>query len=362
MADMDAATLFEIAEEVTSSTDLDIVLEKVGVVMKKLLDCDASSIMLLDETKKNLYFKVATGDKSRIMKKLTIPVGVGVAGWVAQNLRPVIIEDVRKDPRFAGQFDKTSGFITKNLICVPMFSKGEAIGIVEVLNRKIGTFGDKDLSLLTHLSGLASVAITNARLVQEQRNFFSHILEVVALGIEALGSQFRGHPWRSQRLAMMLGRTLELTPKEMTDLTHASLLHDIGYFAVRSPRYLDFLGIHLTVENAAAQQETLHPVLGEKMLSGVDVFKNIGPIIRHHHESYDGTGFPDKLQGKAIPVGARIVALVEVVEDIRFQCRSMQAEEFRTQVVTEINNISGKKLDPLVCRAFLDLIEDIDIL
>lgn len=360
---MDAATLFEIAEDVTSSTDLDVVLEKVGLVMKKMLNCEASSIMLLDESRKNLFFKVATGEKSRIMKKLTIPTGVGVAGWVAENLRPVIIQDVQKDSRFAGQFDKTSGFVTKSLICVPMFSKGEPMGIVEVLNKNEGSFTDADLSLLTHLAGLASVAIVNARLMQDQRNFFSHILEVLALGIEALGPQFQGHPWRSQRLAVVLARSLELTQKEIADLTHASLLHDIGYFAVKNSRYLESLNLTLSGAGGGnGQAEALHPVLGEKILSGVDMFKGIGPLIRHHHENYDGTGFPDRLKGKDIPMGSRILALVELVEEARFQFQTLPPEELKRKIAAQVGHGGGNKLDPDVCRAFLDLIEDFDIL
>lgn len=352
---MDITSLFEIAEEVTSSTDLDTVLHKIGMVSKKLLNCEASSIMLLDESRKSLYFKVATGEKGRAVQKFVVPVGVGVAGWVAKNLRPVIIEDTTKDPRFTGQFDKTSGFITKSLICVAIFSKGEPIGVMEVLNKIEGKFTQADLGLLTHLAGLASVAISNAQLVQQQRNFFAHGLEILALAIEALGPAYVGHPWRSQRLAVTLARRLELSHSEISDLTHASLLHDIGALGERNPRYLESLGLS---RSAYDGEGGLHAVVGESMLSGVEIFKGVRTLVRHHHEHFDGSGGPDHLSGKDIPIGARILALVEVVEDLRHQMRQAPPEDIRAQMMTEINNLSGKKLDPAVCRAFLENLQE----
>jgi hypothetical protein len=358
---MDAAALFEIAENVTSSTDLDTVLEKIGSVAKKLLGCEASAIMLLDDSRKHLYFKVATGERAGSIRRLSVPVGVGVAGWVAQNLKPVLIKDVKDDPRFTGQFDKASGFATRSLICVPMFARGEIIGIAEVLNRTEGTFSEQDLGLLTQLSSLAAVAITNARTVQEQRNFFSHILEVLTIGIESLGPQFQGHPWRSQRLASLLARRLEISHREMTDLLNASLLHDIGFIATRVPGYLK--GLTLTpAESAVTKLDPvlLHPIIGERMLTGIDLFKGALPLIRHHHENFDGSGFPNRLRGREIPLGSRILCLVELVEEIQAQVR-LSPEVRREQVKTEVANLAGTKLDPQVAQAYLDALEEEDL-
>ncbi|MBI4668215.1 MAG: GAF domain-containing protein [Elusimicrobia bacterium] len=355
---IDATSLFEIAEEITSSTDLDTVLNKIGLVAKKLLNCEASSIMLFDESRKSLYFKVATGEKGTAIKRFVVPVGVGVAGWVGQNLQPVIIKDTSKDPRFTGQFDKSSGFITRSLICVPMFSKGEPIGIMEVLNKTEGKFDDSDMALLTHLAGLASIAITNARLVQDQRNFYAHMLEVLALAIESLGPRFIGLPWRSQRMAATLGRLLGLGAKDLTNLSYASLLHDIGYLAQNNSRYIELLGIAAPpVVSNRENKEGFHAVLGEQMLSGIDLFKGALPLIRHHHENFDGTGYPDRLAAGAIPLGARVIALLVVVEDVRYQLRGASAQDLRAQIKAEVTNFSQWRLDPDIVKVFLEALE-----
>ena len=216
----------------------------------------------------------------------------------------------------------------------------------------------QDTGLLTHLAGLASVAITNARTIQEQRNFFSHILEVLSLAIESLGPQFHGHPWRSQRIASLVARRLELPPKELSNLAHASLLHDVGFLGARVSTFTRGFNFNFAELGGKWDPEYLHPVLGEKMLSGVEIFKGALPIIRHHHEAVDGTGYPDRLKGNEIPIGSRILALVEVIENIRYQLRNASPEEVIAQAKQEVSNLSGSHLDPKVVGAFLEAVAE----
>ncbi|MBI4064431.1 MAG: GAF domain-containing protein [Elusimicrobia bacterium] len=358
---IEAASLFEVAEELTSSTDLDTVLQKIGLSAKKLLNCEASSIMLFDETRKNLYFKVATGDKGKAVVRYVIPTGVGIAGWVGQNLEPVVVEDTSKDPRFTGQFDKSSGFVTRSLICVPMFFKGEPLGVLEVLNKTEGRFDQRDLALLNSVASLASIAVNNARRVEEQRNFFAHILEVLALAIESIGPKYVGRPWRSQRLAAYVGRRLGLAAKDLANLAHASLLYDVGFLAAKNTRYLELLNISFSQLKVDGHKESLHAILGERMLSGVELFKGALPIIRHHHEHFDGSGHPDGLSGAAIPMGSRIIALTDVVEDVRYELRTIAAQELKTRIIHEVSNLKSSRLDPQVVDAYLDLVKEEDI-
>src|SRR5262249_13158509 len=160
--------------------DLDFLLQKIGAAAEKLLDSEASAIMLVTDDGKNLFFKVASGDKAKALKTMTLPIGKGIGGWVAQNRKPEVVADTRSDPRFAGQFDKASGFVTRSLMCVPMLFRGELVGVVEVLNKKSGTYTEEHTVVLSSLANLAAVAITNAKIVSEQKNFFSHTLELLA--------------------------------------------------------------------------------------------------------------------------------------------------------------------------------------
>lgn len=360
---VDSVNLLEIAQDITSSTDLDTVLGKIGLITKKLLNTEASSIMLVDETAKNLYFKVALGDKAGTIKKFRVPIGTGIAGWVAQNLKPLMVNDVFRDARFAAEFDRATGFETKSLLCAPMFARGSLLGVVEVVNKIDGAFTEHDLGLLVHLAGLAAIAINNAQLVEGQRNFFSHILEVLALSIETISPKFIGHPWRSQKIALACARRLNIAPEEISDLAQASLLHDIGYLVAKNPKWAEALGVAALPQGPISERqlEFLHPVFGEKVLSGVELFRGCLPLIRHHSENFDGTGFPDKLRGKNIPLGAKILGLVEVVEEVRATLGSSSREKLLEQVKGEVIRLSSTKLDPVVAQAFLAALEDDEI-
>src|SRR5688500_7193186 len=121
--DMDvdlALELFSIAGSLNSTLDLDMLLQKIGAAAEQLTESEASSIMLVTDDKKHLVFRVASGEKAKALKTMTLPIGQGIAGWVAQNRQPQVVNDTKSDPRFAGKFDKASGFQTRSLLCVPM--------------------------------------------------------------------------------------------------------------------------------------------------------------------------------------------------------------------------------------------------
>ena len=346
-----AHDLFDIAGSLSSTLDLDSLLRKIGLASERLLQAEASSIMLLDDLGTHLFFKVATGEKAHIMKRMTIPLGTGIAGWVAQHFKPIIINDVQSDPRFSGKFDKASGFVTRSVICVPMLLEGDLIGVVEVLNKRDDAgFSETDLGLLSSLAGLAAVAITNAKLAQDQKNFFAHVLEILTMAVESSHAKMQLHPTRSAELACSLARFLELEERAYKDLYYAALLHDLGYLGIRNLRLLGQFGF-APVEPL----ENLHPALGAQILSGIRLLQGAVPVIRHHHENFDGSGYPDRLSGENIPWGARILRLIEAVEELRMQ--GFKGADLKKQAVLEAKHGAGSRFDPKIVRAFVDWAE-----
>jgi len=344
-----ALELFSIAGSLNSTPDLDYLLEKIGAAAERLLDSDASAIMLMTDDKKSLFFKVAGGEAGAKLKKMTLPVGQGIAGWVAKHGKSEIVADTTQDPRFAGQFDKKSGFITKSLICVPMFFRGELIGVAEVLNKRHGTYTEKDVSLLSSVAGLASVAITNTRIIQEQKNFFSHVLELLVGMIEVTKPRMLEHPNRSARLACAVARAMGYDDYQYRMVYYAGLLHDIGYVGFKNPKILAEVGI-------TNPTEELHPILSCKMLDGIKMLEGALPIIRHHHEKYDGTGFPGRLKGEEIPEAARILAIVESLEEMRMMV-TMPRPELYAKAVQELKDGKGTRYDPQIADIIVEILE-----
>ncbi len=344
-----ALELFSIAGSLNSTPDLDFLLAKIGTAAERLLDSEASAIMLVTDDRKSLYFKVAGGTAGAALKKMTLPIGQGIAGWVAKEGKPEIVQDATKDPRFAGQFDKKSGFITRSLVAVPMFFRGELVGVCEVLNKRTGTYSNEHIGLLSSLANLASVAITNTRVIQDQKNFFSHVLELLSGVIEVSKPRNFDHPNRASRLGCALVRAMGGDDYLYRMMYYAGLLHDIGYVGFKNPRILAQVGITTPTEEQ-------HPVLSVKMLEGIKMLEGALPIIRHHHENYDGTGYPGKLKGDAIPEGSRILRIIEEIEELRIN-GGVPPQQLVEYAVKEVQAGKGTRFDPTFADAICELLQ-----
>jgi hypothetical protein len=343
-----ALELFSIAGSLNATFDLDFLLQKIGAAAERLTDSEASSIMLVADDKKNLFFRVASGEKAKALKTMTLPIGQGIAGTVASSRKSMIVSDTKNDPRFAGKFDKASGFVTRCLMCVPMVFRGELVGVVEVLNKKSGLYSDDHLELLASLAGVASVAIVNARIIAEQKNFFSHVLELLAAVIETERPGLDGYPVRAARLACTIGRALGVDEYEYRMIYYAGLLHKIGYIAFRSPRLLAQLGV------SSAGDEML-PSFSARVLEGIKMLEGAIPMIRHHQEHWDGSGLPGKLHGEEIPLGGRILCLVSDMERLRMQ--GLRGPELGERALKEAHAGAGTLYDPKVVEAFAAVLE-----
>jgi len=352
---MDPVELLALAGNLNSILDLDYLLQRIGDAAEQMLDCEASSIMLMDDSRKFLYFKVVTGEKGSALKKMTVAVGEGIAGWVALNRQSVVVNDARNDPRFAAQYDRQSGFKTRQLLAVPMIARGELIGVAEVLNRRDDRpFAEKDVSVLTSLSNLASIAILNTKLIQDQKNFFSHVLELLGTAIESSRPGFDSHTTHAAYLSCAIAKRLGVEDPEYRYLYYAGLLHDIGYVGLKSRRMVQESGM-LT----ATSQDEAHVAMSVKMLEGINIFQGALPIIKFHHENFDGTGFPDRLSDGQIPLGARILRLVEAMEELRMAA-GLTGPALREAALRESKAGSGTRFDPQVVSAFQQLLAEED--
>jgi response regulator RpfG family c-di-GMP phosphodiesterase len=294
---------------------------------------------------------VASGQKGQFLKKVIIPLETGIAGWVARTWKPLVVNDVTKDERFTGQVDKQSGFRTRSILAVPMILSGELIGVCEVVNKRTGPFTDQDLATLANLSGLAAVAILNARLVQDQKNFFSNMFEVLTCAVESQNSKFVGHSSRVAELACAVGKSLNLSEENYRNLYYGALLHHVGVIVLNN----DMILLRAGVSSQDIAREHLYPVLGAQLLCGIKLLSGAIPLVRHHREYYDGTGFPDKLKKDDIPLGARIICLAEHVEILRMW--GLRGPELTVQSIRMAREGSGTRFDPEVVRAFAELTE-----
>lgn len=160
------STLIEVNGLISSSLDLDRILENVMTISKQVMNADASSLMLIDEKTNELVYQVALGKVGeRLKKEFRLKMGQGIAGSVAEEGRPLLIEDVYTHPKFYKGHDEATGYRTKSMIAVPLKVGERIIGVAQVINRLDGNpFDTDDLDLFISLCSLAAIAIDNARL------------------------------------------------------------------------------------------------------------------------------------------------------------------------------------------------------
>jgi GAF domain-containing protein len=159
--------LIDITRDLTSTLDLSILLNRIVVIAADLCDAEAASILLYDETNRQLYFEAASNLGMPALRGLIVPVDSSLAGWIVTNRQPVIISDTQKDPRHFGQIAKATGVLTTSLLGVPLFVKDRVIGALEAINKQAGQFDEDDMQILNALGAQAAVAIENARLFQQ---------------------------------------------------------------------------------------------------------------------------------------------------------------------------------------------------
>ncbi|HEU0297548.1 MAG TPA: ATP-binding protein [Anaerolineales bacterium] len=159
--------LIEISRDLASTLDLDTLLDDIVRAAADITHAEAASILLYDDTARQLYFQVATNIDEPTMRGLIVPLDKSIAGWIVNNRKSVRLDEANKDERIFSDVDHNIGFSTRSLLGIPLVTKNKVVGVLEVVNKKRGKFTDPDESMLTVLGAQAAVAIENARLFQQ---------------------------------------------------------------------------------------------------------------------------------------------------------------------------------------------------
>ena len=333
--------LMEVTKFVNSTLNLETLLDRMLEIFTDVLNAEAGSILLLDEEKDELFFAAATGEKKDSIKNIRVPIGEGVVGWVAREDKPVLIADAQNDPRFFKQADQKTKFKTKTIVAVPLKTKEKLIGVVEILNKKDGLFNEEDLNLLEALSNQAAVAIENAKLYENLKTLFLNTVKSLAAAIETKDIYTRGHSERVTQYSLIIARKLGIESSEIEKLRLAALLHDIGKIGIDE----SILRKPAKLSPSEFEEIKKHPIYAANILESIPQLHEIIPVIKHHHERFDGNGYPDGLKGEKIPYSARIIAIADTFDAMSSDRPYRKALPVQV-CLQEILNCSGTQFDP----------------
>jgi putative nucleotidyltransferase with HDIG domain len=229
-------------------------------------------------------------------------------------------------------------------IAAPVPSESTSIGAIAVVRPGGASFQAKETDALTTLGALVGVSLHNADLRDAQRNFFSHVTDIIVHALDSHLGYNTGHGERVAQIANRIGRTMNLDDARMERLHFGALLHDIG-----------MLKIDRTQQMSRKVCEK-HPQLGHRMLQRIRLWQELAPLVLYHHEWYDGSGYPEGLAGDEIPLEARIIALAESFDTMTNEASYRETLSLE-EAMREIEHGVGTQFDPQVVAVFQQLVE-----
>ncbi|MFN4033097.1 MAG: HD domain-containing phosphohydrolase [Fimbriimonadales bacterium] len=203
---------------------------------------------------------------------------------------------------------------------------------------------------MTRHSILSSQARAYEDAVQQS---YRATLDALLAALDTRDTETEGHSERVAAYTMAMARRLNLSPSELSDIERGALLHDIGKIGV--PDSILYKPEPLTPEEWEIMRQ--HPVIGYRMCMKVDALRPAAPIVLHHHERWDGQGYPYGLAGEAIPLGARIFAIADTLDAMTSDRPYRQAQSF-AEAREEIVRCSGTQFDPEMVKLFLEIPEE----
>jgi GAF domain-containing protein len=304
-------TLQEASRTITSSLDLDETLQAIVRMAGEIVRSSTSAIKLLDEETQE--FRVRASDRR------------GAA---------------------------TDDADLRSIVSAPLRIGDRTIGIFEIGSQTVDAFSDEDRRMLETLASQAAIAIENARLFESTQRTYFETIRSLAYALEARDSYTRGHSERVTALALKVAAAMGFGEEERQILSHAGMLHDIGKIGVADA----ILNKPFVLSDADRKIIENHPLFGGTILAPLRFLEHVQVLVRHHHERFDGAGYPAGLAGRDIPLGARIIAVCDAY-DAMTSDRPYRKALSHEAALAEIEAGRGSQFDPEVVAVFLRVVD-----
>lgn len=336
--------LFEVSRALVQ-LDRHEVLDEVLSKAISMMNAERGSLMLLDETSHELVIETARGLPASIIESTRVKLGEGFAGRVAASATPLrLLDTLEPGEARAG---------LRDALCVPLQIHDKVIGVLNISNKNgPGVFTEHDLNMLSALGNQAAISIQNTRLFEDLQELFLSTISSLAKAVDANDRYTAGHSHRVTLYALEVARELGLDDDSIDLLRVAALMHDIGKLGV-GEQILRKPG-PLTADERTEMQQ--HPLYGASIVAPIRQLQTIVPGVRHHHERYDGRGYPDGLTGSDIPLQARVLMVADAY-DAMTSDRPYRAAMPDEQAIDELRRGAGTQWAPEIVEAFIAAFE-----
>jgi signal transduction histidine kinase/putative methionine-R-sulfoxide reductase with GAF domain len=338
-----------IARQTVGRDDLRQLFEAIVEMVAVSLESQIVSLVLVDPDRGDLFVAASLGLEPQGVAGRRTTMRAGIAGAVAAWGRPVLVENIETDRRFRRL--NHPQYQTKSLLCVPLRVEGEVIGVINANNKVNGeSFDEDDLGLLVMLTERVSSAIERACAYPDSDRVVRDALEAVRCMTRLKRDLSLGGRTLVKH-ARATARALGMSPSDVDVIGYVASIHDLGMVRLEAetahPGRLD---------DAQRNALAAHPGASVEILRPLEYMGVVREYILGHHERWDGTGYPRGLEGDAIPLGSRILAVVDAWESMT------TARPFRTprevcDAAAELRREAGRQFDGEVVEAFLTVLE-----
>jgi putative nucleotidyltransferase with HDIG domain len=312
----------------------------------KMARADRGALLFFDGASK--LFLARSYPASLEKRSWEHPSFLAATRWVTRNEEPVVIErGTKMIPEGVPQPPDD----VHSYIVFPLKTPKRTLGVLNLVRDGTSVaFSNVDLEIINVLASQASISIENTRLYQSLQDNYLKTIRGFALAVEAKDKYTHGHSENVMKYTVVLAQHLGLSNAEIERIKYAGLLHDIGKIGVGEA----ILNKPGKLSPGEFDEIKKHPELGARIISDVPFLKSLVPMVRHHHEYFDGNGYPEGIAQEDIPYGARILSVADAYEAMTSNrpYRKSMPSEVALQIVSKER---GRQFDPSIVDAFLDV-------
>ena len=339
-------TFRRVMEAIHGGQDVETILTTIVEQVRTGMDAKGAFFWILDADQGLIRHRVSSGFDYESLSGADYSSLVNL--FPLENNRPLVIGDARYDPRIPS-LERLGKKRVRTVVGVPVSIVAPYAGILAVYFGQQRDLAASEGQFLQALAEQGAVALHKAlRYDEEMLNAFRQTVEGLALALEAKDPVTHGHSLKVAYYARRCALSLGMAAYQAETIYQAGLLHDIGKIGMQD-RTLSRLGRLSTSEMATIR---LHPVIGARILSPLTYLQDLVPLVRHHHERFDGRGYPDGLLGDQIPRGARILAACDAL-DCMLSGRPHMAPVALERAIGQLEAGAGSHFDPQVIASLV---------
>lgn len=322
-------------------------IEEICKTVKSITNSDEFVYFRFEEKNKLLIPEFAEGPYENQLKSVKVKLGEGFSGYVAQERKGMFLNNANKSTiarHVPGTPDEDS-----SLLAIPIMFSGELLGVI--LQTKLGgsIFNKEELYLSEIFVNLAAGFIAGEKNIRKIKDGLIETLRLLVSIVELKDTYTAGHSLRVSRISELLAIKLELTQDEILTAKYGGLLHDVGKIGIKE-ELLRKKGLLDEVETMEIRK---HANIGAEIISKVKMFDSVVDSVKHHHEWYNGTGYPDGLKGENIPITSRIIVVADAI-DAMTSGRPGKRIHSIEETVKELMDYSEIQFDPKIVKCVLE--------